>query len=347
MGKRDGCSRGWQAGDQLRAAVAGSIPTIELQLARDVHLPAHEANEALIQIEACGVCGTDLHILSGTSYRPDTPFVLGHEPVGLLTTDVDGGTIAAGQRVTMTIFEGCGRCSFCTAGDERLCPQLRSIVGVYRRWGGFADCLAVPSAQLVPVPPQLSAVVAASLVDAGATAANAARVVDHLKPTRPIVLGGGPVGLLTAELLRYAGASPTVVEPSHPRRRELERRSFSAASSIEDLFGQTGIDCVIDCAGVAALINDSIKLLEPHGSLVIVGYTKADVDFSYIARKELRVMGIRSGNREDLVRILSLVDTGAIAPPPTNVFGLSDINTALGALRAGELAGKAVITPQA
>jgi (R,R)-butanediol dehydrogenase/meso-butanediol dehydrogenase/diacetyl reductase len=155
------------------------------------------------------------------------------------------------------------------------------------------------------------------------------------------------VGLLTAELLRYAGASPTVVEPNHARRRELERRSFSAANSIEDLFGQTGIDCVIDCAGVAALINDSIKLLEPHGSLVIVGYTKADVDFSYIARKELRVMGIRSGNREDLARILSLVDTGAIAPPPTNVFGLSDINTALGALRAGELAGKAVITPQA
>jgi D-arabinose 1-dehydrogenase-like Zn-dependent alcohol dehydrogenase len=333
--------------DQVRAAVADSIPTIKLQLARDVHLPVRAPNEALIQIEACGVCGTDLHILSGSSYRPDTPFVLGHEPVGLLTADVEGGTIAAGQRVTMTIFEGCGRCSFCTSGDERLCPQLRSIVGVYRRWGGFADYLAVPSAQLVPVPPQLSAVVAASLVDAGATAANAARVVDHLAPTKPIVLGGGPVGLLTAELLRYAGTSPIVVEPNDRRRQELQHRSFRVVNSIDDLLGQIGIDCVIDCAGVAALVNDSIKLLQPHGSLVIVGYTQDVVDFSFIARKELRVIGIRSGKREDLARILFLVDTGAIAPPPATVFGLSDINTALGALRAGELAGKAVITPKA
>lgn len=347
MGQCNVCSCRRQIHGTVRAAVAEAIPTVNLKVESDLSLPAGNSHDVLIRVEACGICGTDLHILSGGSYRPDTPFVLGHEPVGRVSDDVEDRGIAAGQLVTMTIFEGCGSCGYCTSGDERLCPQLRSIVGVYRRWGGFADQLLVPSAQLIPVPAGMSALVAASLVDAGATAANAARVVAALKPSNVIVLGGGPVGLLTAELIQLDGLTPIVVEPNDLRRLELEQRGFKVSNAIRELIDQPGIDCIIDCVGVAEVVGDSIRLLQPHGSFVAVGYTKATVDFSFIARKELRVFGIRSGSRHDLERILKLVNTGAIAPPPITVFEIARINEALHGLRAGELQGKAIVTPQA
>jgi 2-desacetyl-2-hydroxyethyl bacteriochlorophyllide A dehydrogenase len=331
----------------LRAAVAEAIPTLDLTVRAGVTLPATKPPGVLVQVEACGICGTDLHILSGGSYKPDTPFVLGHEPVGRVTVDVDQRSIVAGQLVTMTIFEGCGRCEYCVAGDERLCPQLQSIIGVYRRWGGFAEQLLVPAAQLVPVPAAMSAIVAASLVDAGATAANASRVVVGLRPSNVIVLGGGPVGLLTAELIRLDGLASMVVEPNNLRRTELERRGFRTSTSIRDLLDQQGVDCIIDCVGVAEVVTDSLSLLQPHGSLVVVGYTKTTVDFSVISRKELRVLGVRSGSRIDLERILDLVNIGAVSPPSVTAFELDRINQALHALRAGELQGKAIVTPQA
>jgi len=327
----------------VRAAVAEVIPTVDLKVTTGLRSPNSKAQEALVSIEACGVCGTDLHILAGGSYRPDTPFVLGHEPVGRVADDYKERGIAAGQLVTMTIFEGCGQCEFCRLGDERLCPRLQSIVGVYRRWGGFAEQLRVPLAQLVPVPSGMSADVAASLVDAGTTAANAARVVAGIAPSTVLVLGGGPVGLLTAELIRRDGQQPIVVEPNHLRQSELERRGFSTSDGIRNVM-DVHVDCIVDCVGVAEVVGESLNLLEAHGTLVVVGYTKSTVDFSFIARKELRIYGIRSGNRTDLETILELVGAGSIEAPPVATYELGNINQALNALRAGELQGKAVVT---
>jgi len=301
--------------------------------------------DAVVNVEACGICGTDLHILAGDSYRPATPFVLGHEPVGRLAVDVPERGLSAGQLVTMTIFEGCGHCEFCLGGEERLCQQLRSIVGVDRRWGGFAERLAIPRAQLVAVPEMLSADVAASLVDAGATAANSARAISQFESSGLVVLGGGPVGLLTAEIARHDGCTPTVIEPNALRRRELAARSFETESSIGALVHRAAIDCVVDCVGAPDVVGPALELLRPHGTLVVVGYTRVNVDFSLIARKELRVVGIRSGNRKDLERALMLVSAGSVQAPPIESFSLDQINQALHALRAGELGGKAVINP--
>jgi 2-desacetyl-2-hydroxyethyl bacteriochlorophyllide A dehydrogenase len=326
----------------LRAAVADAIPTGELRVADGLRSPQGDA-DAVVNVEACGICGTDLHILAGGSYKPATPFVLGHEPVGRLTGDVPERGLRAGQLVTMTIFEGCGHCEYCLEGDERLCQQLRSIVGVDRRWGGFAERLAIPRAQLVAVPDVLSADVAASLVDAGATAANAARAINQCESSGVVVLGGGPVGLLTAEIARHDGRAPTVIEPNALRRRELEARSFETESSITRLLHRDAIDCIVDCVGVPDVVGPALELLRPHGTLVVVGYAMMNVDFSFISRKELRVVGIRSGNRKDLERALGLVSAGSIQAPPIQSFRLDEINEAFRALRAGELDGKAVI----
>lgn len=100
----------------MLAAVAREIPTERLEIST-VAAPSPEApDDVIVRVEACGVCGTDLHILGGESYRPKTPFVLGHEPVGVVVGAGDGAREWLGRRVTMTLFTGDGSCPMCTSG---------------------------------------------------------------------------------------------------------------------------------------------------------------------------------------------------------------------------------------
>ena len=105
----------------MMAALLTELPAVTLQLA-DLADPAAAPGEVIVSVSACGICGTDLHVMAGESYRPDLPFVLGHELVGTVVSAA--GPAAApwvGRRVVPTLFIGCGSCSACGAGDERLC----------------------------------------------------------------------------------------------------------------------------------------------------------------------------------------------------------------------------------
>src|SRR5258706_11300488 len=115
----------------MRAALGLSLPTPGPSIESVAGPGALGADELLVRIEACGICGTDLHILAGESYRPELPFVLGHEAVGVVVAAGDGADSRwIGRRTTMTLFEGDGTCLECLAGRERLCPNLRAVRGV-------------------------------------------------------------------------------------------------------------------------------------------------------------------------------------------------------------------------
>lgn len=326
------------------AALAREIPTDRLEVAV-VPRPELEApDDVLIRMEACGICGTDLHILDGVSYRPDLPFVLGHEPVGVV---VSAGELARGwlgRRVTMTLFTGDGTCQACRSGDERLCPDLVSITGVLGAWGGYAEYLLAHQQQLVEVPPALSSQQAAALVDCGATAANSVRVASERDLQRALVLGAGPIGFMAAELLRIAGVPVEVVQPSPLRREALARIGHRVLPSLAE--ATTPVDAVIDCAGSPQVLAAGLAALGPHGVYVLAGYSRVpDVDLAGVARKELAIRGIRSGRREDLERVLELTASGQMRLPELALWPLSDIDAAIHALRAKEVAGKAIIVP--
>jgi 2-desacetyl-2-hydroxyethyl bacteriochlorophyllide A dehydrogenase len=323
-----------------QAALLTGIPATDLEL-RDVPEPRiTRDDEAIVAVSACGVCGTDLHIMAGASYRPALPFTLGHEPVG---TVVAAGTAArdwVGTRVTMTLFEGCGVCRWCRTGNRRLCPEMRSIVGVAERAGAFAEYVTVPADQLVRVSDALGDHEAAALVDAGATAANAARAAAS-STGRSVVVGGGPVGFLTAALLRSAGREVTVVEPLEPRRRALDAVGIRVVGHAED---GPPADIVVECSGAPAPVAWALEHLAPEGLLVLAGYSVvSDLDLAYAARKELHVRGVRSGSRDDLEHVLALAAAGEIPVPPVQSWPLTEINHALAQLRAGTVHGKAVI----
>ena len=325
----------------MRAATIASLPATTFALV-DLPEPAPAEDELVLAVEACGICGTDLHILEGRSYAPELPFVLGHEPVGRVIGTGASATGWLGIRVAITLFTGCGTCSWCVAGDERLCADLVSITGVLARPGGFAERLVVAAAQAVAVPAGLDSAAAAALVDAGATAANAVRRTP-LDTEARVVLGGGPVGFLVAELLGASGRAPIVVEPNDRRRAALAALGHDVSATTADLKRP---DVVVDCAGDPAATAWALDALEPRGTLVVVGYGRVpEFDSAPIARKELAVVGVRSGSRVDLERALALAAEGAIAVPEISRFGLAEIYAAFAALRAGAIAGKAVIVP--
>jgi propanol-preferring alcohol dehydrogenase len=328
----------------MLAAVATAIPAERLEIS-DVPRPSPEADDdVVLRVEACGICGTDLHIMSGGSYRPRLPFVLGHEVVGVV---VDAGPAAAGwlgRRATITLFTGDGTCPMCRAGDERLCPALVSITGVLDAWGGYAEYVRVHARQLVEIPDGLSWAEAASLVDGGTTAANSVRVALQGFPTRVLVLGGGPIGHTCAELLRADGVSVQVVEPNPLRRTALEDIGHRVVESVDAVAGP--VDSVIDCTGAPAVMMAGLDALAPHGRYVLAGYARMpDVDFAVVARKELEIRGIRSGRREDLESIVHRAAANEIQLPEISEWRLSEVNDALAALRGGQVPGKAVIVP--
>jgi propanol-preferring alcohol dehydrogenase len=326
----------------VRAALLTTIPAHHLETGV---LPDPEPRpaELLLDVLACGICGTDLHILDGASYRPALPFVMGHEPVGrVIAAGSHEDEEWVGRRVAITLFTGDGTCTWCLAGDERLCPNLVSVTGVLGANGGFAERLVVRTAQAMPLPATMSDAQAASLVDAGATAANSVRVARPGKGTLTVVVGGGPIGFLCAELLRAHDREVVVVQTSAPRRQALADLGHRVVESIGQVRGRPQV--VIDAAGAPEVLPWALDVLGPQGVYVAAGYGPVErLNLTPLARGELSVVGVRSGRRDDLAHIVALANEGAIRLPPITPWPLSRINDALDALRAHSVAGKAVI----
>ncbi len=329
----------------MRAALLDEIPTAGLRV--DVlDDPQPGPGELLLEVLACGICGTDLHIIEGTSYRPEPPFVLGHEPVGRVVaagSRADGDWI--GRLVTLSLFVGCGSCALCGAGDERLCVDLRGISGVLRLQGGFAERMVIRTSQALALPAGLGALEAASLVDAGATAANSVRIaLETDRDDVAVVVGGGPVGFFVAELLRHEGRRLVVVQPSAARRATLEGLGHAVVASLDEIAEQPGV--VVDCAAAPEVVPWAIEHLGPRGVIVAAAYGPAPgYTLAPLSRKELSIRGVRSGSRTDLQHVVELAATGSIRTPPISSWPLAAINDAIAAIRQKRVSGKAVVVP--
>lgn len=331
--------------ETMQAALVRSLPALELSVETVPAARAIDPEDLLVRVTACGICGTDLHILAGHSYQPVLPFVLGHEPVGIV---VEAGGPAGepwlGRRVTLTLFTGCGQCRECRRGQERICANLRSITGVLAAWGGYAEYMVIRASQAVEVPESLSDVEVACLVDGGTTAANAVRVALESSPGHVAVIGAGPIGFVAAEMLRDQRVSVEVVQSSDPRRSLIRAAGYRTS---ERLRGLTAVpDAIIDCTGNPGVTAESMEALAPGGVYVAAGYaTVPSFELAHVARKELTLRGIRSGSRADLVEVMNLAAAGRIRLPPIQVWPLTEINDAFAALRERRVNGKAVISP--
>jgi L-iditol 2-dehydrogenase len=169
----------------------------------DTPQPNPAADEVLIRVAACGICGSDVHGYDGTSGRRIPPIVMGHEAAGIV--EAVGASVTkftAGDRVTFDSTVYCGKCPFCLRGEVNLCDN-REVIGVscgdYRRAGAFAEYIAVPERILYRLPEQMSFPEAAML-EAVSVALHAVRISGEIEGKTALVIGAGMIGLLTMQI---------------------------------------------------------------------------------------------------------------------------------------------------
>ncbi len=274
--------------------------------------PQAAAGESMIEIEAVGICGSDMHAYQGHDARRVPPLILGHEICGRAR----GGAFD-GQRVILNPLIVCHRCHYCRTGRFNICAN-RTMIGMTRP-GGYAERLSIPDQCLVPVAEDMLAVHAA-LSEPAATGLHAlvlaARVAARpLCEARALVIGGGSVGLLTALLLRHQGCRHIEIAERNALRRESV--SSEALGRVYDPLDEGteegGFDLVVDCVGGRPTRELAMRAVAPGGILVHVGLMDNDggLDARKLTLAEITVIGAYTYTTADLAAAASLLHQGA------------------------------------
>ncbi len=269
----------------MRALVYTGPDRIEL---RDLPEPVAGEGEVIVEVAACGICGSDMHAYRGHDERRPSPLVLGHEAAGVIVSGA--GT---GSRVTVNPLVTCGNCHYCRSGRDNLCPQ-RQIISMPPRPGAFAERVAIPARNCVPVPDCVSDETAA-LVEPVACGWHAVRTAERVLG-RPVagldvmVIGGGAIGVGAALSVVAFGGRPTIVEPHAGRRSRLGALEdvAVAASAPTDT-----VTLVIDAVGYEATRRLAFANAAPGGAIVHIGLGSASggVDARRATLQEIAFIG--------------------------------------------------------
>jgi D-arabinitol dehydrogenase (NADP+) len=290
---------------------------------KDVPEPKIEADDTLVRINACGLCGTDLHIHEG-EFGPRFPLIPGHEFTGeIVALGSDVKDLKEGQRVVGNSNEACGKCFYCMRGNFLLCLNLRSY-GVTQD-GGFAQYLRIKADRIFPIG-HLSPREAV-MVEPSACALHGMEVLS-MKPGSDVLLfGAGPTGQVLAQLLKLNGAGRLVV--AAPPGPKLELISRLAADEIVAIDRQdpkkhrnrlhelspTGFDYIVEATGSASVCQDALQFVRRGGTLLVYGvYPESDsVRFNPfdLFRREITIKG-SFAQIDAFPRALAYLESGKI-----------------------------------
>ena len=292
---------------------------------KDVEDPEIDPGEVLVAVKACGICGSDVHGMDGSSGRRKPPIVMGHEAAGLITevgADVEGWR--PGQRITFDSTIYCGECWHCRRGEINLCDNRR-VLGVscdeYRQDGAFAEFVSVPARILYALPEGMS-FVQATMVEALSIAVHAVRRTEAELNDSAVVVGTGTIGLLAVQVLKACGCSPVIAVDVDPAR--LERAGRLGADVVINA-GQRhvavevrkhvprGTEVAVEAVGIAAALRDAVASLRKGGRLALIGNLSPTVDFPLqsVVTREISVNG-SCASRGEYPTCLELISRGAV-----------------------------------
>lgn len=281
---------------------------------RTVDVPRLELKkgEALVKVAYAGICGSDLMIAAGKHPRARAPLILGHEFCGEVVEVFDPeNEHLVGQRVVVEPLLTCGRCRPCLEGNYHVCETL-GFLGIDAP-GGMAEYAAVPVERLYPVG-DLSWEEAA-VVEPVAVAVHAVRRSGFRVGETGVVLGGGTIGQLVAQVLLVAGASEVIVSEASPYRREyLKKLPIKVIDPSREVLKENTADVVFEAAGVAETTNQAMSVARVRGVVLQLGLPKAPppADVMKISFKELSWIGSRVYNRWDYLAAIDLIRCGKI-----------------------------------
>ncbi len=268
-----------------------------------VPVPQPRADEALLCVHACGLCGTDLHLKArGHYYWNDQPMTLGHEIVAeIVQLPLDyTGALQVGDSVVVDPQLVCGECHFCRRGRLNLCERLEHL-GLSVD-GGFAEYLAAPVRNLYPVPDDAprEQLWRYALAEPIATCVAGMRLANPQPDETVAIVGLGFFGQVYAQLARLWGAERVIALELSPARREVAAHIGAATPLSPDTWAAnpTEAHVVIDAAGSADAADWCLKLARKAGRVVVFGYRPepVQVDWYQILVKELTIIGSRSSN---------------------------------------------------
>ncbi|WP_061931436.1 zinc-dependent alcohol dehydrogenase family protein [Aureimonas sp. AU22] len=247
---------------------------------REVKKPVPGVGELLVRVEACGICGTDRHLLRG-EFPSRPPVTLGHEFAGIVEAIGEGVSgFTPGMTVTGDPNIACGRCPECHRGRVNLCRNLQAI-GIHRD-GGFADYVVLPERQAHRLPDGLDPVHGA-FAEPLACCLHGMDVAAVRPGETVVVLGGGLIGLLVVQLARLAGAARVVLVTRSAGKRELGQRlgatdavDAGAGAVVERLVGEGGLlpggaDLVVEAAGVRETVTQAPRIAARGGRVLLLG----------------------------------------------------------------------------
>ena len=321
--------------------------------------PVPGPGEVLLKVRACAINHLDLWIRAGLpSSKVKVPHILGCDVAGEVVALGPGASaIALGSRFAVHPGRSCGRCDACREGRDPDCPSY-GIIGAYGGLaGGYAELLAVPVEQLLPMPDGMSFTDAAALPLTFLTAWHMLVSLAELKPGETVLVIGAGAGVSTAavQIAKLAGAWVIATSTSKEkleRAKELGADETIAhppedlARSVRRLTKGKMADVVFEHVGMSVLA-EAIKCLRPSGRLVTCGATAgplAEIDMRYVFSRQLKIMGSKMGNLAEMRAVWALAAAGRLKPVVDRTYPLAEARQAHEYLEARGQFGKVVLT---
>jgi propanol-preferring alcohol dehydrogenase len=317
----------------------------------EIATPTPGPGEILVQVAACGVCRSNLHMIEGewvsNGIPAKLPIIPGHEIVGRVA-EVGEGVISfkKGDRAGIQpLWSTCGCCEYCLTGREQLC-QTKQITGETVD-GGYAEYVLAKAEHTYPVPESLADTDAAPLFCPGVTAYNAVSKAQLTPGKKVVLFGMGGVGHFVLQFAKLHGAEVTVVSRGSRHLRLAEELGASRtidASSVDPVDAiklSGGADAAIVFAPSSAVVRQAISAIKP-GGIVVLG-TFAEIGALPFV-EEKTVAGSVIGSRQQMLDVLQLAAAGKIRSV-CEVFPLDQAEEALIRLKRGEFQARAVLVP--
>ncbi|MDT5152435.1 MAG: L-iditol 2-dehydrogenase [Mycobacterium sp.] len=343
--------------EQMRAWVLGDPGQISLV---DKPIPMPGRAEVLVRIDAVAICATDVEIIHhgapamiGGGEPFNKMFTPGHEYMGTVAALGPGvDEYRIGQRVTVEVHAGCGRCTRCRQGMYTACLNYGLNYGDVDKGhrangfttdGGFAEYAVNNINTLIAIPDSMSDAEATLVVTAGTAMYGLTELGGLVAGEGVAVLGPGPIGLLGVAVAKALGASPVVLTGTRDNRLQIGRalgadhvinvRDEDAVEAVRHITGGKGLDYVLECSGAPDAVNQAVRMASRGGRICLAAFPHQPVpiDVAFIVRNNIYLYGIRGEGKSAARRAEALMsqkrfDANKIH---THTFGLHDLPTAL------------------
>ncbi len=312
---------------------------------KEVPNPTAGPGQVLLKVNACGICGTDIHVIAGEFPPVKYPIIIGHE-FGGEVVDVGEGVVGVevGDRVGVDPTLNCGECYFCQRGMGNLCERWNAIGVADYPGGGFSEYIAVPARTLYPLPDDMSWAEAALIEPVSCVVRGFHRLSPQVGESY-LIYGAGPMGLLNAQVARFNGASQVAIVDINRSRLDRAHDVFGfdllGASFDEVRFhAPRGFDNVIEATGVTKIAEMAIDAVKRRGKLLLFGVCppgeKACYDAYRIYNEEITILGSMAvlNSYGPAIDILAAGAVNAEAMV-THMYPLEKFDEAVQTVRAG------------